>query len=286
VADGAHSPIDVESRPARDATEAILVLVHERTGVDFTRYRSATVTRRIVNRMISVGAKTVDEYLERLRSEDAEPHALLERITIKVSRFYRNPAMFDYLRTVVLPRLAQIRQSAPFALWCAGCGCGEEAYTLAMLLDECSIPGTVQATDIDPRALRTALRGWYPERAFAELPAELRHRYCSAEGDGYRVHPSLGDRVRFARHDLTSHEPPPNHEHFDLISCRNVLIYFDREPQVRAMQTLRRHLKADGYLCLGEAEWPLPAVTGSLEPLPHKTRIFRAVGQTTAWSPP
>jgi chemotaxis methyl-accepting protein methylase len=286
MADGAHSPIDAQSTAATDAIAAILALVRERTGVDFTLYRRATVTRRIVNRMISVGATTFDHYLEVLQSNETEPRALLERVTIKVSRFYRDPATFDPLRTAILPRLAQTRGADPLALWCAGCGCGEEAYTLAMLLDECNIPGTVYATDVDPAALRWASQGWYAQRALAGLPAELKNRYCIAEGDGFRLHPGLGDRVRFSRHDLTAHEPPPMHGQFDLVSCRNVLIYFGRESQERAMQTLRRHLKSNGYLCLGEAEWPLPTVAGSLDALPHKTRIFRAVGRTTAWSYP
>lgn len=272
-----------------DATDAafgaILQLLRERTGADLSRYRPTTVSRRVLNRMISVGSSTFEHYLALLRADEHEALRLLDRVTIKVSRFYRNPVTFDALRLTVLPALAAANPGRPLRIWSAGCGCGEEPYTLAMLLDEAGIPGTVEATDIDPGALeRAALGRRYVSATLSELPLELRNRYLEPEDGGYTVRKSLRDRVRFSRHDLSAELGPPAGGAFDLIACRNVLIYFARGPQERAMHALRAGLAEGGYLCLGEAEWPLPSVAPSLEALPVKTRIFRAVAAPAAWS--
>lgn len=265
--------------------DAILAVVRERTGADFTRYRVSTVTRRVLNRMISVGARTYDDYLRLLRDDEREALRLLERVTIKVSRFYRNTVTFDALRASVLPELAKMRGGAPLRVWSAGCGHGEEPYTLAMLLDDAGAQGDIEATDLDPHALHTARIGHYPAGALAELPAPLRERYCHDDGDSVTVSAALRARVRFSLHDLTSDAPAPGTEQFDLICCRNVLIYLDRAHQERALQRVYERLCAGGYLCLGEAEWPLPSLAGRLAPLEHRTRLFRAVPvPAAAWS--
>jgi chemotaxis methyl-accepting protein methylase len=266
------------------AFDAILAVVRERTGADFTRYRLSTVTRRVCNRMISVGAVNYDDYLRLLRADEHEAQHLLERLTIKVSRFYRNAVTFDALRTGVLPALAKLRGSAPIRIWSAGCGQGEEPYTLAMLLDDAGTPGNIEATDLDPRALHAARIARYPVAALGELPTPLRARYCADDGDWITVGSEVRTRVRFSLHDLTSDAAPPGPERFDLICCRNVLIYLDRAHQERALQRLCDGLCAGGYLCLGEAEWPLPSLADRLAPLEHRTRLFRAVPAAAAWS--
>jgi chemotaxis methyl-accepting protein methylase len=272
-----------------DATDAafgaILQLLCERTGADLSRYRPSTVSRRVLNRMISVGSSTFEHYLALLRADEHEALRLLDRVTIKVSRFYRNPVTFDALRGTVLPNLAAQSRGRPLRIWSAGCGCGEEPYTLAMLLHEAGIPGDVLATDIDPGALASAARGRYPSAALTELPLELRSRYLTMADGYYIVRQPVRDRVRFSRHDLTADSPPPGGgAAFDLVACRNVLIYFARAPQEGAMRALRACLADGGYLCLGEAEWPSPTVAPSLEALSLKTRIFRAVATPPAWS--
>lgn len=257
------------------AFRAVLAATHERTGADLRQYRAPTLVRRVRNRMISVGARDFGEYLERLRADEAEAWALLGRVTIKVSRFYRNVIVFDALRDCVLPTLARLRGRAPLEIWSAGCGCGEEPYTLAMLLEDAGIPGTIRATDIDPAALEAAARGRYRAAALDELPAILSERFLEADGDEFVVAAAVRARVRFARHDLTA--TAPREARFDLVCCRNVLIYLEPEVQLRALQSLHRAVAPNGYLCLGEAEWPPAPVADVLEALPHKTRIFRAV---------
>lgn len=277
-----HEAPDAAAR----AVEEIIALVHARTGVDFGLYRRATIQRRIGNRMISLGAHSVRAYVEHLRADVAEAAHLLQRLTIKVSRFYRNAHTFEFLAREALPALAQSRGGAPLRLWSAGCGCGEEAYTLAMLLDRAGLDGMVEATDIDTAALAAAANGVYRSDAIEELPASLAHSYLEplSEGAGtrYRVRDVLRERVRFTRHDLTSADACWREEHFDLVCCRNVLIYFNRAAQRHVFQTLATVLAGDGYLCIGEAEWPLPESAAGLLAQGNKTQVFRRVASNGA----
>lgn len=258
------------------ALEAILAVLRSRTGIDFSRYRSATVRRRIHNRMLSIGAESLQEYRARLEACDEEAGSLLERVAIKVSRFYRNRASFDLLRARVLPALAA--RGKALHVWCAGCGCGEEAYSLAMLLEEAGVEGTVEATDIDPAALEAARRGQYAPEAAAELPDGLAARHLEEVHEGrkrmLRAGAALRGRVRFARHDLLG--GAPGRERFDLVSCRNVLIYLQAPVRDQAFATLRGALAPRGFLFLGEAEWPPEPVAATLECLGHGARLFAA----------
>ena len=150
-----------------DFLETVVDILRSRTGVDFAPYRAAMLERRISNHLASSGVSSLDEYLSLLRTSAAEPFRLLERITIKVSRFYRHAPAFDHLRQVVLPELARARGGEPLLIWCAGCGAGEEAYTLAMLLENARIDGIHRQT-ITPVRLNFAR----PFRA-AQSPATM-----------------------------------------------------------------------------------------------------------------
>jgi chemotaxis methyl-accepting protein methylase len=265
--------------PRDDAFDRILEALKAHSGTDFATYRLPTVTRRVLNRMISVGAETFEQYLGLLRSDAAEPQRLLERVTIKVSRFYRNAQTFDLLRHEVIPALVAARGGAPLRIWSAGCGCGEEPWTLAMLLEEAAVAGDVLASDIDPAAIAVAEAGCYPEAAFTELPDDLQQRFITRTGERHVVDAALRERVGFVRHDLTRAAAAPGAGAFDLVCCRNVLIYFAPPVQGRALSLVRRSIEPGGFMCLGEAEWPMPTIASSLVSLAHKARVFRAVAQ-------
>ncbi len=265
----------ISSAQNENAFTAILAVLGERSGVDFRRYRLGTVRRRVLNRMLSARARNFEDYLRLLSADAAEAQHLLSRVTIKVSRFYRNAVTFDVLREQVIPDLAAGRNDSQLRLLSAGCGRGEEPYTLAMLLEEAGVPGTVEATDIDPQALTAAATGLYDGAALDELPPELRGRYLEPSGQGFRVCESVRRRVVFTRQDITALAMAAAPEgHYDLVCCRNVLIYFEREIQERTLTTLCRLIRSGGFLCLGEAEWPTGEIAATLQPLPHKTRIF------------
>lgn len=256
--------------------DSILAVVRERTGMDFSRYRPATVQRRIANRMISVGVRSLEAYLSLLVSSRDEAQHLLNRLSIKVSRFYRNRVAFEVLRSV-LPALAR-RAPDGLRMWSAGCGCGEEPYTLAMLLEERGLAGSVVATDIDPAALQAAGQGAYAEEAAAELPRELAARFlvragrCPPRRSAVAVTPAVRSRVRFSRMDLLAGAQPAGGP-FHVVCCRNVLIYLQPDARNVAFATLRRALAPGGVLFLGEAEWPPEELAAGLSCL-GRSRVF------------
>ena len=262
---------------------AILDVLRQRTGVDFSRYRCATVQRRIANRMISVGVESPDGYLALLQASHGEARQLLNRISIKVSRFYRHAAAFDTLAHEVIPSLAA--RGGPLRIWSAGCGCGEEPYTIAMLLEEAGVEGIVLATDIDPVAIEAAQAGRFSVEAAAELPATLAARYLVPLQDSRGFALGIGDclraRVRFMRHDLLF-ASSPERAPFDLVACRNVLIYLQQDVRDEVFWTLLRSVRPGGFLCLGEAEWPPKSLDGMLSPLSRQSRVFQRVSECRA----
>lgn len=264
----AHAPALGQSDAALILHD-VLAILRERRGIDFSDYRQATIERRIVNRMIATRVAGAGEYLDLLRNADLELDRLTANLTIKVSRFYRNAAVFDRLRTQLVPELIERFRGEDLRAWSAGCAAGEEPYTLAMIFE-----GDVYATDVDELALAAARRGEYRTEVFAEVPPSLVDTFVRPAGAGgaLSVVDELRTRVRFLRHDLSVPSAIPGAP-FHLICCRNVLIYFSRILQRRTMQLLIDNLVPGGVLCLGEAEWP--ADTSSLDTMDRKSRIFR-----------
>lgn len=256
---------------AAEALERAIDVVRERRDVDLAGFRRSTLQRRLANRMSAMRTLDPQVYLGTLTSDDAEVDHLVAAFTIKVSYFWRNPLTFERLRHDVLPRLAARSGGRPLHLWSAGCGNGEEAYSLATLLDH--VAGEVVATDIDSMALARARRGRYAAAAVAAVPSDLAARHLvAADGESVEVAPELRERVRFLRHDLASGTPPPGAP-FDLVSCRNVLIYFQPQLQARVLRLLADTLAPGGVLCLGEAEWEGP-LTGELRAVDRGLRLF------------
>lgn len=261
----------------------IMALVRTRHGLDLGGYRLGTVERRIRTAMIAAGMSSSAAYVERLRTDRHLAADLLARVTVKVSRFYRDAAAVDVVRCALAARVAA--SPGPLAIWSAGCGRGEEAFTLAMLLDELGAPAgaEVVATDVAPDALSAAADATYPDAVLGELPCPYRERYLTPVPGGgrarFRVHPALRARVRLQRHDLTFARTPPAPGRFDLVACRNTLIYFQPALQRRALALLLDALAPGGLLWLGEAEWPGPVAAGRLDVLDRKARLFRAAAE-------
>lgn len=265
--------------PADPAGEAavgeILDLVHARCGTAFHGYRRATVVRRIRNRMIAAGVPTLGAYAALLRADRREAARLLERLTLKVSRLWRNPAAVSAVAGALSGRSAA-------RAWSAGCARGEEAYTLGMLLADASggRPWSVLGTDVDAEALAEARRGRYGAEALADVPEEVARRHLEPPGlDGRRaVRPAVRAGVAFEVHDLVGAEVPPSAEGYDLVACRNVLIYLEAPARRRVEELLAAALAPAGLLWLGEAEWPSPALAARLTVLDRRARLFQAGG--------
>ena len=249
--DGAISKID------EDLLRRVLAHLRVRTGHDFSKYKRSTVLRRIARRMQVTRSDDLQTYYDHMRENAEEAQALLSDLLISVTTFFRDADTFETLRKDVLPKLFEHEPADPIRVWVSGCATGEEAYTLAMLLMEeggrrdLRPPIQVFGSDLDARALTVAREGRYPATIENDVGEERLRRFFIREGDGYRVRQDLRDMVLFALHDLLK-DPP--FSRVDLISCRNVLIYLDRELQEQVCSTFHYALNPGGFLLLGSSE--------------------------------
>ncbi len=274
---GAGGPPPVD--PA--VLESLLELLRERDGLDLSGYRRSTLARRVQNRVIAAGEPTLAAYLARLRADPAETALLLDRVTIKVSRFFRNREAVDAVARALADTAA--RRPRRLRLWSAGCGRGEEPHTLAIVLAELGQatagPPPVVATDVDPGALEAARCATYDRAALEEVPRAVRARWFASAaalaGSRWRVADEIRRRVSLERHDLARAVGPPWGGPFDLVACRNTLIYFDPALQRRALALLCASLAPGGLLWLGEAEWPAEPLAARLAPVDRRARLFR-----------
>ncbi|HEX7471529.1 MAG TPA: CheR family methyltransferase [Candidatus Limnocylindrales bacterium] len=260
---------------------ALLDRIRERSGIDFSTYKTATIIRRLRGRMGATQHSTIAGYGKQLESDPEEYARLISSLLIKVTEFFRDPKMFDYLRDQTLPILIEEarRHGRPLRVWSAGCSTGEEAYSLAIMLAEAMGAETepldvrVFATDIDSAAIAFARRGLYPPAALQNVSAALRERYFVKSDGGYEVVKSIRSLMIFGEHDLGARSPFPR---IDLVLCRNVLIYFNPTMQRVALETFGLSLRDGGRLVLG------PSETVAAMPAPYvedhaRLRIFRRV---------
>jgi two-component system, chemotaxis family, CheB/CheR fusion protein len=251
-------PPAVAMLPAR-RDEALLgqvfVLLRARTGHDFSQYKHNGVMRRIDRRMVVHGIEGLSHYVAYLQQTPDEAQALLHDLMIGVTSFFRDAGAFHALHTQVIPGLLAGRQTgAPIRVWVPGCSTGEEAYSIAMLLQEQGVgPVQVFASDIDARALTAARAGLFQLRIAKEISAQRLERWFSAEPDvgGLRIAKAIRDLLVFSEHDVVR-DPP--FMRLDLVSCRNLLIYMGSELQQRLLTLFHAALNPGGYLFLGGSE--------------------------------
>nr|WP_255536540.1 CheR family methyltransferase [Pacificimonas pallii] len=232
--------------------------LREVIGHDFTGYKQSTVVRRIERRMQVLGTKSAQEYLQRVKDDEDECDALFRDLLINVTRFFRDPEMFDDLKEQVIKPLAtRTSTNGEIRIWVPGCSSGEEAYSIAILLAD-AFRGKAQrpliqilATDIDESMLAIAREGRYPIAALADIPEDLRDNYTIGRDGFFEISPKVRDLVRFSAHSLVK-DPP--FSKLDLISCRNLLIYFGDKLQQQVFPIFHYALKPDGHLFLGPSE--------------------------------
>ena len=235
----------------------VLGFLRVRTGRDFACYKRATVVRRIARRMQVNGVTDLSGYLACLRTTPGEAGALLQDLLISVTNFFRDADCFAALDTHLGKLFQDKGPNDSVRVWVAGCATGEEAYSLAMLLcdrtREMEAPPMIQifATDLDEEAIRTAREGSYPNTIEADVSEERLRRYFTRDHSGYKVRREVRELVLFAQHDLLKDSP---FSRLDLISCRNLLIYLNREAQQRVFEIFHFALRAHGCLFLGSSE--------------------------------
>lgn len=247
----------------------ILDYLMEKRGFDFSGYHPAMLARRIRHRLTDLNCKDFNDYLFHVKSDPAEIDQLLDVITINVSRFFRDTLTFELLADRILPAivLEKVRQKDhSLRIWSAGCAMGEEPYSIAILIHELLrkegllMNLHIFATDIDTKILEGAGKAVYPLSSVENTKYRLLTRYFTPAGECFRLIPEIRDRVTFSLYDMLDkkHTVPPESifGNFDLVLCRNLLIYFNTEYQDVIFAKLYHSLAPNGYLSLGEAESP------------------------------
>jgi len=250
----------VEPKSAAE-TKKIFGLLRSQTGHDFSFYKPSTILRRIERRMAVQHIKAIQDYVKYLQESTVEVEALFRDMLIGVTSFFRDPDVFEILEKRIIPELFQNKSAATdlVRVWISGCSTGEEAYSTAILIREfledtksdCSVQ--IFATDLDSRAIATARAGVYPMSIVADVKHERLLRFFSLDPieHVYRINKNIREMLVFSEHDVIK-DPP--FSKLDLISCRNLLIYFGSELQKKVLQLFHFALTPNGVLLLGTSE--------------------------------
>lgn len=240
-----------------DLLRDLFALLRVRTGHDFSQYKRPTIARRLGRRLQVTGVPDLAAYLALLRRQPEEVQALLQDLLISVTNFFRDQDAWTTFGRVLPQLFATKGPDAAVRVWVAGCATGDEAYSVAMLLQEVADtlahPPRLQvfASDIDDAALAVARQGLYPSTIAGDVnPARLGRFFVPDQG-GYRITQEIRDLVLFARHNVL-HDPP--FSRLDAITCRNLLIYLNHDAQAHVLAAFHFGLRPNGYLLLGSAE--------------------------------
>ncbi len=243
----------------------IIQYLRKTIGVDFSHYKSITMRRRAIRCMALLRLDSLREYAQYLRQTPAEPALLYNDLLINVTSFFRDAETMAYLQKELLPRLVRDKPTTdPLRVWIAGCSTGQEAYSLAMLLtevlDEQALAGTIQifATDLSEIAIARARQGEYSRSEVIDVSPKRLQRFFDKVENRYHIKKTIRDLCVFAPHNLLK-DPP--FSRLDLISCRNVLIYFNTLLQRKAIGTFHYALNPTGYLLLGRSETAVSSAT-------------------------
>jgi len=245
---------------SESALKKIFVLLRAQTSHDFSQYKPSTIYRRIERRMAVHQIEGIDGYVKYLQQVPLEVQALFNDLLIGVTNFFRDPEAFAALEKIVIPKLFEGKSvGAAVRVWCTGCSTGEEAYSMAILLQEhvellrASYKVQVFATDIDSRAIATARAGVYPASIADDITPERLARFFTQQSGGgtFRVHKGIRDLLVFSEQDIIK-DPP--FSKLDLISCRNLMIYLGAELQKKLISLFHYALQPSGILFLGTSE--------------------------------
>ncbi|MBB6444699.1 CheR family methyltransferase [Bacillus benzoevorans] len=234
------------------------------TGIDLFLYKEAQMKRRMTSLYEKRGFTSFREYYKALVQNNELLNEFLDRMTINVSEFYRNRNRWDVLENKIVPELLQ-RTKRP-KIWSAACSTGEEPYTIAMILSKFMPLSQIDilATDIDENVLSRAKWGIYPERALNEVPPELKREFFTLDGNMYKISSEIIRAVTFRKHNLLS---DPFDGPFDLIVCRNVLIYFTEEAKVILYDKFSKAMNVEGIFFVGSTEQIFNPGTYGLKPI-------------------
>jgi two-component system CheB/CheR fusion protein len=261
----------------------ILTIVYKFSGIDFREYKKNTLLRRLEKRMNINNIEQLFDYATFLASNVNEKQALKEDFLIGVTRFFRDTEAFNKLKTEVIPKICKSKKNSEIIrVWIAGCSTGEEVYSIAILFDDyirthkLNLEFKIFATDIDPRALKTAGSGTYHINIVNELEKTYLEQYFLKTGDRIQIIKRVREKIVFSNHNLIN-DPP--FIRMDLISCRNLLIYLDNKIQKKVMYNFQFALNHYAYLFLGNSE-SLGDVSKLFKTIDVKWKIFQNISET------
>ncbi|CAN5421036.1 hypothetical protein BH10BAC2_BH10BAC2_18580 [soil metagenome] len=253
-----NPPENINEKQEEEILNGIMDLIKDQLPVDFSEYKTTTILRRITRRASFLNYPNIQSYLGLLKTDKAELQILARDFLISVTSFFRDPDAFEILKVKVIPDIIKSKSNGEeIKIWVAGCATGEEAYSMAMLVQEeltvLQKNNTVKifATDIDSEALQISAKGFYNEKSIKNLSPERLEQFFIKQANGYKIKEGIRKMLIFAHHDLVKNPPYCN---MDLISCRNVLIYMKIDLQKKIFHLLHFGLSKNGYLFLGPSE--------------------------------
>jgi chemotaxis methyl-accepting protein methylase len=278
----ADEPKPILELKSKSSLEQIVAILRKRTANDFSLYKKNTIYRRIERRMDLHQLKTIALYVRYLRENPQEQDLLFKEMLIGVTNFFRDKEVWDQLRSISIPALlANYPQGKELRAWVTACSTGEEAYSLAMtlmdVLDDIKPKGRFKlqifATDLDEDAVNVARRGFYSKDIEADVSPEQLNRYFVKEGRGYRISKQIRDMIIFAPQNIIMHPPFTK---LDIITCRNLLIYFESALQKKLLPLFHYSLTSHGMLLLGNAE-TIGSFGSLFTPINESTQIYTRI---------
>jgi len=260
--------------------ETLKRVITESTGFNCEQYKEAHFRRRVNVRVRATNSESYEEYLRVLKKNSAEHEYLIKALTINVSEFFRNPETFKVIEREVIPFLVKSRSDSlvkSIRIWSAGCATGEEVYSLAILLhrvlgkDLGMYRVSIIGTDIDDLSLEKAKKGVYRENVIKNVDIGIKENYFVKQGEMYQISDQLRNMIRFKKHDMISESCV---DRFDLIMCRNVMIYFKKEIQEQLQLNFYKSLNKGGFFIIGKAETLLGTASTRFKAYNSRERLY------------
>jgi chemotaxis methyl-accepting protein methylase len=258
--------------------EKLIHIVLGSTGVDFTSYKQDTLVRRINARMAYLNLISVDEYITHCENHDDEIQILQQTLLVSISHFFRDPESFKALKPFISELVIKKTSADTIRIFVPACAAGEECYSLAIMFCEIfnqshNFP-TLKITgcDLNIKSIRKAQEAWYPSSALKQVDPEFLGKYFTKEADGYRVNHHLRSYCQFERSDIFRINAE---QHFDIISCRNLLIYLNADMQNLLLENFHKQLNPEGLLFVGQSENISEFASRYFTTLSYTHKIFR-----------
>jgi chemotaxis protein methyltransferase CheR len=227
-----------------------IVNVKKKTGIDLDKYKEAQLKRRLTTLYIKNGFTNFDHYFHNMQTNNDLFNEFLDKITINVTEFYRNPSLWEVLESKIIPLV--LKEDGKIKCWSSACSTGEEPYTLAMILNEQGITNAdIMASDLDEGVLSKAKQGIYFEKALKDLPKKYTDKYFERKDLNFEISNKIKKNIKFKRLDLLVDTFDSN---YDLIICRNVMIYFTEEANTHLFRKFSDALRSGGVLFVGSTE--------------------------------